>query len=448
MQRLFFICLTVIGFMGISSCFVMENAYDTVAPGYWRGSLQILPPNIPIPDDDEAIDRLVEDVSTSELPFVFEIKYDVNNNNRVYVEFLNGKERITTKDVLIGHNRATGRDSIRIDFPIYETYIIADYESNIMNGFFVDESRGNYRIPFKAKQGQNHRFTTLRKEPKLDLSGRWETTFDLESDEPYKAVGEFVQKGNNLRGTFRTETGDYRFLEGTVQGNKAFLSVFDGAHAFLFEAKIQEDGTLIGAFRSGTHYKTTWEARRNSEFELTNPHDLTFLKEGYDRVEFSFENTEGKMVSLDDSAFQNKVKIVQIFGSWCPNCRDETEFLTEYLRSKSNDELAVVALAFERRKDKEKALNVLRTYKEKMNIPYDLLLAGSSNKKEAAKALPMLNHILSYPTMIFIDRQNKVRRIHTGFNGPATSKFPQFRDEFDEFVQSLLAEKPPTSGNT
>ena len=87
-------------------------------------------------------------------------------------------------------------------------------------------------------------------------------------------------------------------------------------------------------------------------FELTNPDSLTFLKEGFETIDFSFENSEGKMISLNDEMYQNKIKIVQIFGTWCPNCRDETLFLTNYLKSNPNEDLEIIALAFERYKDK------------------------------------------------------------------------------------------------
>lgn len=77
-------------------------------------------------------------------------------------------------------------------------------------------------------------------------------------------------------------------------------------------------------------------------------------------------------------------------------------------------------------------------------MEYPILLAqfGSSDKALAQEKLPMLNHILSYPTSIFIDRKGNVRKIHTGFNGPATGeKFIEFQKEFDGFVKQLIAEK-------
>ena len=82
-------------------------------------------------------------------------------------------------------------------------------------------------------------------------------------------------------------------------------------------------------------------------------------------------------------------------------------------------------------------MEVLRRYKEKMDIPYEILWAGSSKKSEAIKSLPMLNEIVSFPTMIFLDADNNIKRIHTGFSGPATSEFDAFVQDFEQFVLDL-----------
>ncbi len=426
-----------------SSCFVMENPYSTIPPGIWRGTLELVPKEVVLSKDDEPYQELkdnqFEEVSEGELPFNFEVIYE--NESDFYIEIINGEERILLDNITTFHDKATGADTIIIRFPVYGTYIEAAFEDGLIEGKFFDPARSaNYFIPFRAKHGKGHRFTQLKKEPLFDVNGKWETIFGLDETEPYKAIGEFIQNDNNLQGTFITETGDYRFLEGTVQANKMYLSCFDGSHAFLFEAKLMEDSSLIGSFRSGNHYKTLWEARKNNKFELVNPDSLTYLKKGFDAFDFTFENAYGKLVSINDDAYQNKIKIVQIFGTWCPNCRDETSFLVDYLKENETTGLEVIALAFEKHKEKDKAINALKTYKEKFEIPYEILYAGTSNKKEAAKSLPMLNHILSFPTMIFIDRQNKVRRIHTGFSGPATSKYEDFKNDFNVFVKELLSE--------
>ena len=66
---------------------------------------------------------------------------------------------------------------------------------------------------------------------------------------------------------------------------------------------------------------------------------------------------------------------------------------------------------------------------------------GTDDKAKAREKLPMLNHVLSYPTTIFLDKQGKVRKIHTGFNGPATGeKYIAFKNEFNDYVNLLLEE--------
>ncbi len=425
-------------------CFVMENQYAVLPPGIWRATLELEPQQAQlnrtkIPKAERSSVHF-EEVADAELPFNFEIIY--TNQTEFYIEIINGKERIKVDDISVFHNKATGRDSIIIRFPVFGTYIEAAFQDGIIEGNFYDPARSpDYSIPFRAKHGKDYRFTQLKKKPMFDISGKWQTTFAIDKDKPYDAIGEFEQSGNHLTGTFVTETGDYRFLEGTVQDNKMYLSCFDGVHAYLFEAKLQEDSTLIGSFRSGNHYKNLWEARKNPGFRLANADSLTFLKPGYESFDFTFENTDGKMVSIHEEQYRNKVKIIQVFGTWCPNCLDETNFLLSYLDEKKPEGLEIIALSFEKYKEKERAFNAIKTYKEKLGIPYAMLYAGSSNKKEAAEALPMLNHVLSFPTMIFIDRQNKVRKIHTGFAGPATSQYDDFTTDFDAFVTGLLNEE-------
>lgn len=427
-----------------SSCFVMESPYATIPPGVWRATLELVPKEMAISDSKEPQKALkgnqFEEVTEGELPFNFEVIY--KNQTDFYIEIINGEERIRLDDITTFHSKSTGRDSITIRFPVYGSYIEAAFQDGLIEGKFFDPARSaDYSIPFRAKHGKNYRFTDLKKDPLFNVSGKWEATFAVGEEKPYPAIGEFEQVNNRLTGTFLTETGDYRFLEGTVQANKMYLSCFDGSHAYLFEAKLMEDSTLIGSFRSGNHYKTLWEARKNPVFQLANPDSLTFLNEGYETIDFAFENAYGKTISIHDEQYQNKIKIVQIFGTWCPNCRDETIFLKDYLKANNPEDLEVIALAFEKYKEKDKAIKAIQNYIEKMEIPYEILYAGNSNKKEAAKSLPMLNHVLAFPTMIFIDRQNKVRKIHTGFTGPATSQYKAMTEDFDSFVKQLLNEK-------
>lgn len=430
------------------SCTFIQERYPTLPPGPYRAVLKLENnPVIPNPKGqptEENMNLEFEEVTRGELPFTFEVNYV--DEERVSINIFNGEEiiQVPAEHIHYGRDLEQGRDTLRIDFPVYDTHISAYHEENVIEGVWVVHYRDNYRIPFVARFGQNHRFTQLNKPPAADLSGRWSLLFEMGTPDEYPGLAELRQEGNELRGTIRTETGDYRYLEGTVQDNKAYLSVFDGSHAFLFEALIKADGTLSGSFRSGRHYIADWTGSRAADdFELADPDSLTHLVEEVP-LSFSFSTPAGVPVSIDDEAFVGKVKLVQIFGTWCPNCRDETNFLKDFLATYERaDELAIIGLAFERygaEDDRSKA--ALERYVATMDIPWPLLLAGGYEKAEAGTALPMLNRVISYPTLLFLDRSNRVRRIHTGFNGPATSAYSAFTRSFYESIDELLSENP------
>jgi thiol-disulfide isomerase/thioredoxin len=440
-NKLHWLCLAAALCLG--SCVTVPNDYPALPPGTWRAVLKLEPDmNTPNPKGKPLPEKLnlkYEAVAEDELPFLFEVVYD--GDSSFHIEIINGDERIVVpaQDISFGRSRHRARDTVRINFPIYDSYITGYFAGHVIEGAWVVASKENYAIPFVATHGKDYRFTSLRDKTSVDLSGRWACTFDLESNTPYPAIAEFHQEGNHLTGTFQTETGDFRFLEGTVHQDRFFLSCFDGSHAYLFQGKIGDNNTLSGAFFSGKHYRSTWEGRRDEQFKLAHPDSLTSVNPGFETLNFAFPNADGKLVSLQDSAYQGKVKLVQIMGTWCPNCMDESTFLVEYLRDKKPRDLAVIALAFERG-SQEKINKTLRLYKQRLKIPYEILHAGSNQKEEAARALPMLSRVSSFPTLLFIDKNNRIRKIHTGFYGPATSEYMAFTKEFDNFVKSLTAE--------
>lgn len=363
------------------------------------------------------------------LPFNFEVTSDST------LVVFNGEERIEVDEITIKN------DSVFIQFPVFEGYVAAILKGKNLKGDFIKESVGRV-VPFEAEFGNKERFLT-ENEAKFNVDGIWEVVFSegIEGDE-YSAKGIFKQTGNKVTGTFRTTTGDYRFLEGVVDGSQLKLSAFDASHAFYFTAQVN-DSSMNGNFYSGNHFKEPFTGTRNADFELPNANELTFLKEGYESLDFSFPDASGKLVSVSDAQFKNKVVVVQVMGTWCPNCLDESKYYTQYYNQYKSDDLAFVALAFEYDKTPEKAFEKINRLKERLQIKYPILLAqyGSVKKADAQQKLPMLNHVLSYPTSIFIDKQGKVRKIHTGFNGPATGdKFVEFKDEFEGFIAELLAE--------
>ena len=364
-----------------------------------------------------------------DLPFIFEV------SDNETLKIFNAEEVISVDEIEYRN------DSVFINFPVYEGYIAAKINNGKLEGSYIKESLDRV-VPLSANKS-SERFVISERLTKYNINGNWETVFSkgIEEDE-YIAKGIFKQEGNNVNGTFRTTTGDYRYLEGVLNGDQLSLSTFDGAHAFLFTAAVT-GSTMDGHFYSGNHWKEPFTAKFNPDYELPDSDSLTFLKEGYDKIAFSFPDSSGNMVSLDDERFKDKVVLVQIMGTWCPNCLDESRFYSEYYKNNGNRDLEIVALAFEYAKTKERALMNIERLQESTGITYPILLAqvGTSSKTKANEKLPMLNNVLSYPTTIFIDKKGEVRKIHTGFNGPATGeKYTEFIEEFEDFIDLLLEE--------
>jgi peroxiredoxin len=422
----------------LNACITPTTEYSRAAPGIWRGVLELEPYNVPVNDKD-SIYVLYEQFKEGDLPFNFEIKY--LDDERMVFEFINGDERIVCDSIRYGRDRSAARDTFDIYFPEYQSFIHAQVRGGFMQGYWETTTKKDSRIPFRAVAGKSHRFTPLQETPAADLSGQWAALFGVDGDTPDKAIGEFKQTGNRLTGTFRTETGDYRFLEGTIQGRKFWLSCFDGSHAFRFSGVVQGD-SLNGEFRSGRTFRTLWKGWKDPNFRLGNPDTLTMLKPGARGLSFKLINAEGEPVVYPSPAFDGKISIFTIMGTWCPNCRDEAVFLRDFL--KENPELArqiqVVGLAFERPGDSTRIQQHLRLYQEKMGLPYPLAYAGKADKLEAARVFPELNHVLAFPTMIILDKQGQVRRIHTGFDGPATSKYAEFKQAFGALIADLTSE--------
>ncbi|MDQ3142373.1 MAG: TlpA family protein disulfide reductase [Bacteroidota bacterium] len=433
--------VTLIALSGllISTCIQVPNQYVGLSPGIWRGQFILQDKNqlIVTKGKDEEITRETSiEKNKFGIPFNFEIRY--NKEKKPEMILINGEERIVFDQVVTGRNIKNGDDTFLIDLAPYDAYIKGVFDINQMNGNFIVRDKINYSIPFEANHSQDFRFEKLPRPTMQKISGLWQMVFSKDTKDAYAAVGEFVENNQKVTGTFRTETGDFRFLEGSISGDFIRLSCFDGAHAFLFDGNIHGD-SLTGMFYSGNHYKTTFHGIRNDRATLGSANSLT-KKVSNEAFLFRFQNQDKNWISNTDEIYTNKIKIIQITGTWCPNCRDESEFLINYFKENPNKNVSVIALAFERYADKEKAFGRISNYKIKMNLPYEILLAGRANKDSASALIPMIDRIKAFPTMLFLDKNNYIRKIHTGFDGPATSKYIEFKKEFSETINSLTKE--------
>ncbi|WP_291403933.1 TlpA disulfide reductase family protein [Daejeonella sp.] len=394
--------------------------------------------NTPDAGFDEGIWRATLKTSSgAEIPFNFEV---IDSADQKFLDIINGKERFRVNQI------SAMADSLIIQMPLFDSEIRAVLKNKTLSGRWIKHYADSDEVlQFHAKSNDDWRFFKVNPESKSNVSGRWSVTFNtLNNKDSYASVGEFSQENGRVLGTFLTATGDYRFLEGTVSDGNLYLSCFDGSHAYLFTGKLLNDSTIVdGKFYSGYSSIETWTGKKDDRATLPDAYSLTNLKSGYDKINFSFPNLDGKKVSLSDEKFKNKIVLVQFFGSWCPNCMDETAYLSSFYKKYQSKGVEIVGLAYERSKDFERSKKNVARLRDRFSVPYDFLITGYTNdKEEVSKSLPMLEKFVAFPTLMIIDKSGKIRKIHTGFSGPGTgTHYTEFVKEFEKTIDDLLAEK-------
>ena len=361
------------------------------------------------------------------LPFKFVL---FNESNKLIMKVENDKETLIYDDIVYAE------DSIKILMPPYDAVIIVKTEEETLKGRYLKEESGK-EASFYAIINDEPKFTS-NKEANFSLDGKYKTVFRPEN--PYPGLGIFNQKDNKVSGTFRKNTGDTRYLSGITFGDSILLSTFDGAHPYLIKA-VKKGDTIFGNLHYYSDSITEFWMIEDDDYELANSKSLTKLKDGFQSINFNFKDVNGEFISLNDKQFKNKVVVVQILGTWCPNCLDETQFFLSYIEENPSQDLAFVGLSVEAAKTEERAMKRISSMIEKFDIPYPILLAqyGSTDKEIFLEKIPMLENIISYPTTIIIDKSGKVNSIHTGFNGPATGQaFIDYKNEFESEIKGLL----------
>ena len=367
-----------------------------------------------------------------EIPFNFDVK-DSSGNYRIYI--MNGEERFKVDDI------TRNGDSIHIKMPLYDSEIDGLILDNKITGVWTKHlAAQDVQMTFYAKANTNWRISEQVVESRFKVNGRWRTVFiSGDGKDTTQAIGEFVQNKSKVTGTFLTTTGDYRYLEGVIDANKLSLSTFDGANAYLFTATVNADSTLTdGKFYAGLSHVENFSAKLDAAATLPDAYSLTYLKDKNTKIDFTFKDLNGKAVSLSDSKFRGKVVVLQILGSWCPNCMDETAYLANFYERYKSKGVEVLGLAYERTKDFEKSKANLQNVEKRFKTSYPFLITGFTNK-EASQSLPMLNKVMAFPTLIVIDKNGAVNNIHTGFNGPGTGKhYREFTQEFETLIDKLV----------
>lgn len=358
------------------------------------------------------------------IPFVIQFKF---LGKKLTATLLNGKELIPLSGIEVK------KDTIKIPLQHYESAL----ELNVLNketlrGEFVRYNKNpEIRMPVDGKKG-SERYSGTYDKPRAQFDGEWAVTLTEEDGKEAKGVVLFEQKGNKLNGTIMSPTGDYRYFEGFVSGELFEAASFDGVYNYVFKGRV-ENNSIEGSILA--NWMTKVKGVKDARAALPDPYAQTQL----DKLSFTFPDINGKKVSLSDPKFKGKPVLVSFYGTWCPNCVDEMNYLIPWYKENNKRGVEIVALAFERSLTQPEARMQLTKVVKKTKIPFTVLLAGSTPEDKPMDKIPGLKNFISFPTMVFLNKNHEVKKIHAGFTGPSTGKFyEEWKKEFNHEVDELL----------
>jgi thiol-disulfide isomerase/thioredoxin len=371
-----------------------------------------------------------------QIVFNFDLRYTAAKQPVIYI--INATERLKVNQII------RKKDSVFIEMPFFESSFACQLlpDGSLKGNWIKATSGKSIVVPFMAKPGAAPRFVAHHA-PLYNISGRWAMQFSKKTaDQPQPAIAELKQVGSRLTGSILTPSGDYRFLEGIVSADSLILSTFDGSHAYTFKATISDAQTLTdGRFYAGATSLQLFKAQKNDTASLSMASVAMFLKPDQDRLNFAYPDLDGKLVAMDDDKFRNKVVVLQIMGSWCPNCMDETAFLSNYYKKNHQRGIEMIALAYEYSTDKQRSKKSLQKFQQRFAVDYPILNTGvtASDTLKTEKTLPQLTAIKSFPSTVFVGKDGLVKKVHGGFFGPATGEaYTKYIQEFEQTIAELL----------
>lgn len=374
------------------------------------------------------------------------------------IDFQRDDEKLPIWTIALRNGPETLPASIDITFPsvvIAFPNTSARIEANVdntdtaMSGEYIYTRKGEnedeveYRLPFTAQCSDSRRFAWIDPNwtPGEPIASRWVVNFDERSG-PAVAELRTLPDGMNVWGTVMTPTGDDGQLAGTFENGRLRLSRFTGGSGLLYDGTIEADGTLIGTFRSLAHHAEGFTASPDGDAALPDLFELTRWKKDVGLADLTFRNFEGSEVNLADLAPDGSPRLVYIMGTWCHNCADATNYLSDLHERYADKGLSIVGLAFETPESFDEQAENVRTYTIRKSVPFPILVAGQRDKSKATKALGALDKVRAFPTIAFIDAEGKVVAVHQGFVGPAApERHAELRAQFTERIESMLAGK-------
>lgn len=368
--------------------------------------------------------------SDNQVPFRFEVSYP--DGETPYITFINGKEKRVVNQV------SRKGDSILILITPFDVEISASFTATSMSGSYTKHYR-NVSYPFSASFGKPRMIRrSIKPSPKVEET--WAMIFEEGTVNESKGVGLFKQIGEIMTGTVMTKVSDYRYFEGILDGDSIKLSCFDGAHAFLIKGK-KSEGIWKGEMVFDDGYSEAWVGTPDANASIESPFEIVNLNKGEHKPYFDLLAAGSGKDIIDPSKYQNKVLVIQLFGTWCPNSHDQTKYLVDWYREHKDLGVEILASSYEANYSQEYGLRRINEYKVANDIPYEVVLGGGLSKSSAAMPFPFMDRIEAFPTLVIVDKEGYARYVHSYFNGPATGPYyDQFDQRFNEIIRKLVSE--------
>ena len=272
------------------------------------------------------------------------------------------------------------------------------------------------------------------------IAGEWIVPFKSPKGEAaWRLI--IKQKGGKAEASILRIDGDTGTLDGVFDGAAFHLSHYAGERPAKLDVAVQPDHTLKLVLTDGSGARDLVGLREAAATAQgaapTDPTKHTSVTDAAEPLAFSFPDLDGHPVSNTDPRFKGKVVVVDVMGSWCPNCHDEAPYLQALYRKYHAQGLEVVALDFEQ---PEQLANPqrLKAFIQRYGLTYTVLLAGDTKAVNAK--LPQAKNLNAWPTTFFVGRDGLVKATHVGFTSPGSGpRDTETRAEVDHEVKTLLA---------
>ena len=253
------------------------------------------------------------------------------------------------------------------------------------------------------------------------------------------------QKADRTYATILRVDGDTGTLSGGFQNGLYRLSRYAGERPGLLEMSPQKDGSLDIRLVDDDFgkqmlkaYRPDMAAKRGVALPA-DPARFTGVKDKNEPFRFAAKDFAGKTVTNADPRFKDKVVLVNIMGSWCPNCHDEAPFMEALYKKYHSKGLEIVALDFEKPDQLPNPWRI-KAFIKKYGLTYTVLLAG--DRANVLKVLPQTVNLKAWPTTFFLGRDGKVKIVHVGFTSPGSGAHDtKLKADITREVEGLLAQK-------